>query len=181
MDEIHNALERMLQGLAYWIAYKNEINIIGLKETDIVSEAAAILTTHLHNYRVKSEVDYSLLNHSLQKQYADLGIFSYADQKYQCIIEFKLGENTNGGYKKDVEKLHQLKTLEKNIKCFVILAYRKSCSVNVPRMFVTKDGTAKKRIQIVSDKAKVKVRRVCKAHCSTKAKKNKKVICLEVL
>lgn len=179
--EIRNAIERTLQGLAYWIAYKNEISAINLKEADIVSEAATILSARLSNLSVKSEIDYSSLNSSLHRLFADLVIYSRANNKCQCIIEFKLGENTNGGYQKDVQKLQELKQLEPDIACLVIIAYRESCSVSVPRAFVTKDGKARRGIIVLSSQGRIKVRRVCKAYRSANAKKIKKVICLEVL
>ena len=179
--EIRNAIERTLQGLAYWIAYKKELIGLDLIEADIVSEAAHLLFSRLSNYYIRREIDYSTLNSSLHRQYADLGIFSRKDNKCVCFIEFKLGNNTNGGYKKDVQKLKRVKELEPNIICLVVVAYEKSRTLKVPEMLVTPEGKAKRGIIKDCGDAQVKVRRVCNALASKSASEMKKVICLEVI
>ncbi len=179
--EIKQALERTLQGLAYWMAYKHEKNIINLKEADIVSTAAELLNVRLSNYYIKSEVDYSSLNDSLPKQQADLALFSRNENKCNCIIEFKLGSNTNGGYKQDVQKLEKVKKLVPDINCLVIIAYSKSCTLKVPKILVTPEGKAKRGIIKNVKGANIKVRRVCNALASKSSNKMKKVICLEVI
>ena len=137
--EIRNALERTMQGLAYWIAYKKELIGLDLIEADVVGEAEHLLLTRLSNYYIRREVDYSTLNSSLRKQYADIGIFSRKDDKCICIIEFKLGNNANGGYKHDVQKIKKVKESEPNITCLVVIAYENSCTLNVPKELVTPD------------------------------------------
>ena len=84
-------IEHMLQGLAFWMAYKSEISTIELTEAEVVGEAVQILLARFSNYIVKKEVEYSSLDTSLSKQYADLGIYSREDRSCKCIIEFKLG------------------------------------------------------------------------------------------
>lgn len=180
-EDIKTPIERMLKGLAYWMAYKNEISTIDLIEADIVSEATHILSTQLSQFYVRREVDYSSINTSLSKQYADLGIFSREDNKCKCVIEFKLGDNTNGGYKSDIQKIFALKRLENDIICLVVIAYRKSCSSKVPQLFLSKDGKAKRGIISICSNAQIKVRRVCNALSSKNVTKMKKIICLEVI
>lgn len=180
-SEMRNAIERTLQGLAYWIAYKKELISIDLIEADIVSEAAHLLLSRLSNYYIKKEVDYTTLNSALRKQYADLGIFSREDNKCVCIIEFKRENNTNGGYKKDVQKLKRVKELEPNIICLAVVTYEKSCRLKDPNKLVTPNGKAKRGIIKDSGDAQVKVRRVCNALASKSANKMKKVVCLEVV
>jgi len=180
-NDIKAALDRTLQGLAYWMAYKYEKNIIHLKEPDIVSITADLLNARLSNCYIKSEVDYSSLNNALPKQYADLAIFSRNDNKCNCLIEFKLSSNTNGGYKKDVQKLKKVKKLIPDINCLVIIAYSKSCTLKVPKLLVTTEGKAKRGIIKDVKGVNVKVRRVCNALASKSANKMKKVICLEVI
>lgn len=181
ISEIKNAIDKTLQGLAYWIAYKKELSNIDLIEADIVSEAAHFLSARLSNYFVKKEVDYSTLNSSLPKQYADLGIYSRENGKCNCIIEFKLGNSTNGGYKHDVQKINNLKKLETDITCLVIIAYKDSCTIKVPKSLVTPDGKAKRGMVKNVKGVNVKVRRVCNALASKKVTKMKKVVCLEVI
>ena len=171
----------MLKGLVYWMAYKNEISNIDLIEADIVSEAAHILSTQLSQFYVQREVDYSSINKALPKQYADLSIISRSEHKCQCIIEFKLGDNTNGGYKSDIQKISSLKRIESTIICMVVIAYRKSCSSKVPKLFLSKDGKAKRGAISICPNTRIKVRRVCNALSSKNVKKMKKVICLEVI
>lgn len=179
--EIKQALERTLQGLAYWMAYKYEKNVINLKEADIVSTAAELLNARLSNYCIKSEFHYSTLNDSLSNQQADLAIFSRKENECECLIEFKLGSNTNGGYKQDVQKLEKVKKLVPDINCLVIIAYSKSCTLKVPKRLVTTEGKAKRGIIKNVKGVDVKVRRVCNALASKSANKMKKVICLEVI
>lgn len=180
-EDVKTPIERMLKGLAYWMAYKNEISAIDLIEADIVSEAAHILSTQLSQYYVHREVDYSSINKSLPKQYADLGIFSRSEHKCICVIEFKLGDNTNGGYKSDIQKISSLKRLENNIICMVVVAYRRSCSIKVPQAFLYKDGKARRGTISICSNTQIKVRRVCNALSSKNVTKMKKVICLEVI
>lgn len=180
-SEIRNAIERTLQGLTYWMAYKYEKNVINLKEADIVSTSAELLNARLSHYSIKSEVDYSSLSDSLPKQYADLAIFSQNDNKCISLIEFKLGRNTNGGYKQDVQKLEKVKKLLPDINCLVIIAYSKSCTMKVPKKFVTPEGKAKRSIIKNCGDVQIKVRRVCNALASKSANKMKKVICLEII
>lgn len=180
LEEIKAPIDNMVQGLAFWIAYKGEISTIDLTEADIVSEAAHILSTRFSNYYIKREVEYSLLDTSLPKQYADLGIYSREDKGCKCVIEFKLGDNTNGGYKRDIQKISDIKKARPDIDCLVVIAYRTSCTAKVPKELVTNQGRAK-RGTIIYSKVSVKVRRVCNAMRSIAANKMKKVVCLEIL
>lgn len=170
----------MLQGLAFWMAYKSEISTIELTEAEVVGEAVQILLARFSNYIVKKEVEYSSLDTSLSKQYADLGIYSREDRTCKCIIEFKLGDNTNGGYKKDIQKISAIKKVRPDIICLVVIASRKSCSAQVPKMLVNRQGKSKRGIITISNES-IRVRRVCNAMRSPTAKKMKKVVCLEIL
>lgn len=178
--DIKPYIEHMLQGLAFWMAYKSEISSIDVIEADVVSEAAHILSTRFSNYCVKREVEYSSLGNSLTKQYADLGIFSREDKTCKCIIEFKLGDNTNGGYHRDIQKISAIKRARPDIICLVVIAYRTFCTAKVPIAVVTETGKAKGGTLTFSD-IPIKVRRVCNAMRSANANKMKKVVCLEIL
>ena len=172
-------MNHMLQGIAYWMAYKEEVITFDLIEADIVNEAASILSARLSNYYVKREVNYSIIDSSLKKQFADLGIFSRMDNSCKCIIEFKLGDNV--GYRYDVQKVHELKRKQNDITCLVVMAFRKNCTNKVPEQYVTEEGTARKGVIKSIPGTRVKVRRVCKAPASKDVSKMKKMVCLEVL
>ena len=161
------------------MAYKNEVITFDLIEADIVNEAASILSARLSNHYIKREVDYSKIEPSLQRQYADLGLFSREDNSCKCIIEFKLGNN--GYYNADIKKVNELKKKRNDITCLVVIAFRKSCSSKVPERYVTEEGTARRGVLTSIPGTRVKVRRVCKAPASKDVRKMKKVICLEVL
>lgn len=180
LADIKPQIGYMLQGIAYWMAYKKESSNIDLVEADIVSEAALILSARFSNYYVKKEVCYSVLGDPSSKQHADLGIFSRSNSKCICIIEFKRGDNS-GGYIADIKKVNRIKKLNKDIICLVIIAYRKNCSIKVPTQYVYKNGKAKRGIIKTIPNAQVKVRRVCNALESNTCTKMKKVICLEVI
>lgn len=179
-EEIKPYIENMLQGLAFWMAYKSEISTIDLTEAEVVGEAAQILSTRFSNYTIKREVEYSSLGPSLPKQYADLGIYSREGNTYKCIIEFKLGDNTSGGYKRDIQKISVIKRARPDIICLIVIANRKYCSTKVPKELVTKQGKARRGI-ITFSEVSIRVRRVCNAMRSISAKKMKKVVCLEIL
>ena len=177
---LRNPFEHMLQGLAYWLAYKNTIYKCAIIEADAVMEACQILQGQLpHGYKVEREFSYSNVSSTYVNKRADLAIL---DDQNQClaIIEFKLADSTNGGYTKDVGKLSVIKSLYRNIDCYVVILYRKSCNIDVPGKLVRKDGKAtRKDIRIGGDT--IRVRRVFNAISSKTAKKMKRVIWLEVL
>lgn len=175
--------EHMLQGLAYWLAYKEEIAVCKITEGEVVSEAAQILKLHLpSDYKVEKEVLYRKVA-SCNKR-ADLGILNSTGD-YECLIEFKLAKSTNGGFKVDVEKLDVIKKNNPDVECFVIIVYNNWCTQSVPRGMVNEKGQSSKRSIPISLKNKqsrnIRVRRICNAICSKNAKKMKKVVCLELV
>jgi hypothetical protein len=173
-------IDSIVRRMAYWIAYSCEANAVRFTEAEAVAEIAKILRDKFpFQTQIKREVDYRSINSVIkQNQRADLGIF--IDGKCKCLIEVKLNENTNGGFKKDIKKLSQIKHYNPDIYCFVILLYRSSCYINEPKFFVSEDGKALKRT-IEIDQGKIRVRRVSNALCSPTAKKMKKVVCFEIL
>lgn len=170
----------LVQGMAYWIAYSCEINAVKFTEAEAVGEITKILQTKIaFPAKICREVEYRSVCPSIKNsQRADIGI--YIENKYQCLIEVKLSDNTNGGYKADIKKLSQIKQADSTIDCFVILLYRSSCNIDDPKLFVSIDGKALKRTLVDAD-CKIRVRRVSNAISSMNAKKMKKVVCFEVL
>lgn len=174
------AIDSLVRRMAFWIAYSCETNVVKFTEAEAVGEIADALYRKLPApVQIKREIDFRIINPlETRNQRADLGIF--IDDKCQCLIEVKLSENTNGGFKKDIKKLSQIKRSNPEIDCYVILLYRNSCDIDEPKSFVSAEGKAlKKTIDINGDK--IRVRRVTNALCSPTAKKMKKVVCFEVL
>ncbi len=175
---LRNPFERMLQGLAYWLAYKDETYKCAIIEADAVSEAIQILQSQLPSgYKVVREFPYGNISKSFGGKHADLAILN-ANKDCECMIEFKLADATNGGYSSDVKKMSSLKTSNPNIDCYVIILYRKSCKIDMPKKFVNSYGKAKR---VVDNIPNLTVRRVCNAVRSMTAKNMKKVICLELV
>lgn len=177
---LKKTMETLVQGMAYWIAYSCEINTVKFTEAEAVGEIIKILQSKItFPAKICREVEYKSVCPSVKSnQRADIGI--YFEDKCQCLIEVKLSENTNGGYKSDIKKLTQIKQDDDTIDCFVILLYRNFCGIDDPKSFVSVDGKALKRT-IVDDGCKIRVRRVSNAISSMKSKKMKKVVCFEVL
>ncbi len=99
-------------------------------------------------------------------------------------MEVKLSENTNGGYISNIKKLAQIKRACPDIDCYVILLYRKSCTIDKPVDFVSKEGRALRRNVNMPLSATVsipiRIRRVANAIASTTVNKIKKVVCIEI-
>ena len=173
-------IERMLQGLVYWLAYRNVVCRNKVLEHVAVDEAFKILQAYLPSgYKVNPEYGYNNLDASFGKIRADLAIANNQGQ-CECLVEFKLSDNTNGGYKKDVDKLFPLKQKYPDVDCFVVVLYRKSCRLNEPKELVLSNGKARRKKWKLND-AKVVVRRVYTALRSPYAKRMKRVICIELI
>ena len=176
------SIDSIVKGMAYWIAYTLEINKTKFTEAEAVGEIAKILQVKLPvSANICREVTYKSVCQNYKgngNQRADIGIF--IDNKCECLIEVKLNENSNGGYKKDITKLSQIKQNNKDIDCYVILLYRSSCNINEPKPFVSDEGKALKRTLDINNN-KIRVRRVSNALCSRTAEKMKKVVCFEIL
>ena len=179
-SNIKKYVSNMLQGLAYWMAYRREMSSIDIIEADAVSTAFDILRSNLPgDYVVEREITKTTLPIVSSKK-IDLGIRK-KDNSYWCLIEFKLADATNAGYVGDVEKLYQIKSQAPNVDCLSVILYRKSCRFDNPSSFVDNNGKAKKTIIKVGQKnIPVKVRRVCNAFASATCDKSRKSICLEV-
>lgn len=175
---VRNSFEHMLQGLAYWLAYKGETYKCTIVEADAITEAVQILSSQLPSgYKVVKEFSYGNISKSYGGKRADLAILN-ADKECECLVEFKLADAKNGGYVSDVKKMSIVKKGNLNIDCYVIILYRKSCKIDVPKKLVDDKGKAKRK---VNNMPNLTVRRVCNAIRSQTAKNMKKVICLEVL
>ena len=177
-------IDELVRGMAYWIAYTCAVNRIKFTEAEAVGEMIKILQTKMPvTVKIEREVYYKSVCPTIKgNKRADLGIFIDGDCK--CLIEVKLSENSNGGFKEDIKKLSQVKQANCDIDCYVILLYRNSCSIDEPKTFVAVDGKALKRtldVKIGNVNSKIRVRRTSNAMCSPTASKMKKVVCFEIL
>lgn len=183
-EEIKSPIRHMVQGLAHWMAYRNEMSSIQLIEADAVFVATDILRAHLSNdFVIEREISKKSLP-IVKEQRVDVGIKSKSDGSYKCLIEFKLADATNKGLVGDVEKLSIIKDNHQNatkIDCLVVILYRKPCAFTEPECFVNEKGNARKKRKIEVGEGSVKVRHVCTSFVSSTAPKSNKVICLEVI
>ena len=177
-------IRNMVQGLAHWMAYRNEMSNIQLIEADAVFVATDILRARLpSDYIVEREVTRKSLSYIKGKNRIDMGIKCKSDGMYKYLIEFKLADATNKGYEDDVEKLDEIKQQDNSIICLVVILYRTPCACQEPKIFI-KDasGIAKRgKIPVGKKGIKVKVRRVCNSFFFGNKPKSMKTICLEVL
>ncbi len=183
---IESAINHMVQGLAYWMAYRGEISNIKIIEADAVLTATDMLRALLPNdLSVEREITRTSSSLSIGRQRIDLGIKDKSSDQYLCLVEFKLADATNGGYKKDVKKLSIIKQSYPDIDCIIVNLYRNRCEFNKPQELVGSDGKANRKtkaIKIGDKQIPIRVRRVCNSFPSTSKKtKSRKTICIEVL
>ena len=122
--QINNALENMLQGLAFWMGYSRCMNEV--YEHDCVHQAFAILRANLgkDKYALEYEYNYSDLDKTITTQErADLVILKKTPKRKTpiCVMEFKMSDNTNGGVEADVIKLRKIN--KPGLLKFVILLF----------------------------------------------------------
>lgn len=173
-------IERMLQGLVYWLAYRDVVSKNKVVEAVAVDKAFQILQMNMPSgYKIIREYSYKKINPLLGNKHSDLAIVN-ANDECECLIEFKLADATNGGYAKDVDKLLPVKNAFPGIDCFVVVLYRKSCCIDEPNYLVMPNGKAQKRVLEVN-KARIIVRRVYTALRSLIATRMKRVICIELV
>ncbi len=179
-------LEKTLQGLAYWVAYKKEVYKVKLSESVCVNQAHEFLQATLpHGYKICEQYHYSNLGNPSSKELCDLAILDN-NGNCLCLIEFKLEGPNNGGWKADVEKMSMYMPYKNNISFFVVVVCQKPCAYNYPKDFVAPNGkTLTKTIHVPLKKSPkqtqaVKVRRVSKAFRSINSKA-KKVVCIELV
>lgn len=177
---LRTPIERMLQGLAYWLSYRDVVFRNKVVELVAVDKAFEIMQIHLPSgYKVIREFGYNNIDASFGNQRADLAVVNDQNQ-CECLIEFKLSENTAGGYKKDVDKLRPVKEKYPDIDCYVVILYRKSCQLDEPKELVLPNGKAKRKKWMLNN-AMITVRRVYTSLRSQIATRMKRVICIELV
>ena len=170
----------MLQGLVYWLAYRDVVSKNSVVEAVAVDKAFLILQMNIPSgYKIIREYPYKKIDSTFGNKHSDLAIVN-SNNECECLIEFKLADATNGGYTKDVDKLQPVKATFHDIDCFVVVLYRKSCYIDEPENLVMPNGKARKRVLVVNN-ARITVRRVFTAIRSLIATKMKRVICIELV
>lgn len=179
---IRMPIYHMLQGLAHWMAYRNEVSDIRIIESDAVLVATDILRSYLScDYIVEREISMRCLQQT-GKQRIDLGVKLKSEQNYRYLFEFKLADAKNSGYGGDVQKLSNIKLNVPDVECYVVILYRKSCQFDKPKELVNGNGKAiRKKLFITKENIPIQVRRVCNSFVSSTINKSMKTICLEVL
>jgi len=183
--ELSLPVERMLQGLAYYIAF-NECTQGGEStEGTYVEEAQKILTAELgkQQYRIKRELHYSEIVGIQSREEADLAIIKKETEEVICVLEFKLSSDTNGGIYKDLNKM---KVLPDSIDRLSILLFlhpkpRLKGKLMDPVKLIAKKG---KRVmqnkKYLKEKTYVHIRRVAKAMPSAKTKNPFMAVCISL-
>lgn len=183
--KLESSIEHMTQGLAHWMAYRSEVSSIKLIEADAVLVATDMLRALLpRDCIIEREITQTMSSLSIGRQRIDLGIKDKISNKYLCLVEFKLADATNGGYKSDVKKLSMIKQSYHDIDCLIIILHRNLCEFNKPQELVAQDGKANRKtkaIMVGNKNIPIRVRRVCNSFSSTTNNKSRKTICIEVL
>lgn len=164
--QLNNALEKMLQGLAFWMGYSRCMNV--LYEHDCVHEASSILKSNLDKskYDLEYEYNYSDIDSKIEsKERADLVIIKKTSKRRVpiCILEFKMSTNTNGGVDADVEKLRRITKGGKLLKFVVLLINDDNLKLVSQFASGKLNSYVAKRNALLKDGSFVKVRRVAKA------------------
>ena len=176
------AIERMLQGLCYWMGYRYECYA-----THTISEAAAveiaigILNSHLdHNvYVVKCESLYTRCGYKSKTQVrADVVIFerksSSKDLVPCCVMEFKMAHGAKKGIWNDIIKLSKLPHDVSRLA--ILLSSGNSGEIN---SFV--DISKDKAKRSVNSDVPIHVVRAAKAMETSGSKHPHRAICIELV
>lgn len=153
--ELFHSIKRMLQGVAYLLAYYDCVDGKGVSEREFVVDACNILRKDLGNkdYFVQMEYPYKKMpstTHS--KAEADIIIATRGNdasgrlkkepnpEDILCVFEFKMSSDTNGNVYKDAEKL---RSISAKVDRFAIILFLKP---NEPlrRVFVYRELNGKK-------------------------------------
>ena len=193
--DLYDAVEKMLQGLCYWMGYRLECYAgHTITEGATVEIAVGILNAHLdhHTFVVKCEYPYKKIDLRKNKERADIVILEkrkdhkgHNDLIPICVLEFKMATDANGGVWEDVKKLA---TLPKNLcRLAVLLANGNPSIVNDFILFEKNDGgVLKERIKRSIDskrnknKVPVRVIRSTKAMETASSKNPFRAICIEL-
>jgi len=192
-EEVRNAIENSLQGLAFWMGYRNTTCYkYVFTENSLVKEFSSLLKSLLgKEYIIKREEKYSNHFPEIKKGYKmDLFITDKDGKKKYAVIEVKRwrvkNRTTKEGdekrrymYKREIEKdiirLAEVKRNNNDIPCFFILISERAR----PDLYVRKEGYAINKKSPIKGYDDLKYStRVLKASASFEKKENAYYCCL---
>ena len=171
-NNVYHSIERMLQGLAFWMGYKIECYAKHSPvEAVVVDAAVGLLNAHLNHcqYAVCCEYNYRKIVGGKTSARADITIVD-TNNNPVCVIEFKLSTNSNGGLKSDISKLRSFRGAFPRIIIFLSRKDNKMVSwlLHASKAEQSNDG--------------IRIRRSVCAYKSAKTSKNIiRAFCIEVL
>ena len=179
---LFDAIEKMLQGLSYWMGYKKECYAgHSIMEHVAVDAAMGILNAHIDHsfYRVHCEYLYKYIPGTANPgdQRADLVIIEKKTNTCICAIEFKMSTNTNGGIISDINKISSIPSTVSRL--VVLLSPKEKASVVSP--FITANNHAKRTVNLGGGHPPVSVIRATRAMETSYSKAPYRAICIELL
>ncbi|MBZ0203659.1 MAG: hypothetical protein K8I03_11645 [Ignavibacteria bacterium] len=185
-NDIRHWAEPLLQGLTFWLGYKEQLfPNYQLSEGAIIGEAVQLFYSHLRNNEEKLDYEvmyktFGINDSGLTR--ADLVIMKRKEKKTDedeilSVIEVKR-TNNDGLFRKDFLKLLKVKKQLSDARCFLLLV----CQGFRPDLFVSDTTGRAKRKVIFDNDYKLYVRFVRKASKHFDIEKRANYACLiEVL
>lgn len=183
--ELSMPVERMLQGLAYYMAFNECTQGGGTTESTYVEEAQKILAAELgkQQYRIKRELHYNEIIDVQSREEADLAIIRKDMADVLCVLEFKLSSDTNGSIYKDLNKMKVLPDSMDRLSVLLFLRPnpRLKGKLMDPVKLIAKKGKRVMRNKTyLKEKTYVHIRRVAKAMPSAKTKNPFMAVCISL-
>lgn len=181
--------KQALQGLAFWIGYKNELyNNHNLFEGAISNELISLLKAHLSKeYAISQEEFYRNLTKKKSKKFTndrvDICIYKKDNksiEKLDSIMEFKRYSPSDSNLIADLEYLSEFKRLNPYVRCFLVITSQSG----FPKKLLNDNGNGKNWRKINYNKklkkSHTKILEVYKAYVSKSLKRSPFVFLLEV-
>ncbi len=138
---LFDAIEKMLQGLCYWMGYRYECySGHPITEFAAIDIAVGVLNAHINHstYTIRCEYPYSKIDARTTKERADLVILQKVKDENTgamkcvpiCVIEFKFANDANGGVWSDINKLNSLHSSLSISRIAVILSHGHPAIIN---------------------------------------------------
>ena len=179
---LFDAIEKMLQGLSFWMGYKMECNSgLSIMECVAVEAAIEILNAHIDhkNYKLECEYPYKSIPGVVQpgKKRADIAIIEKASKTCICVMEFKMTTNTNGGVVSDINKIASIPSSLSRL--VVLLSPRKEKTII--GSFITTNNNAKRKVNLQGCNQPLAVIRAAKAMETASTSAPFRAICIELI
>lgn len=179
---LYDAIEKMLQGLSFWMGYKKECYAgHSIMEQVAVDAAVGILNAHLDHtkYKIVCEYPYQSIPGVVasNNQRVDLVILDKVANTCVCAMEFKMSTNTNGGVKGDIKKMSSIPSTVSRL--VILLSPKEKDSVVTP--FITPNNHARRKVTLDSGYPQVSVIRAARAMETPNSKAPYRAICIELI